>query len=81
MDALEPMADFLAERITERVAALAMRRRVLTLEQAVEYTGVGADGLKNAIAAGELRRLDLDRRIRFDILDINRWLESKKKSG
>ena len=80
-NALDPMADFIATRVVERVAALTMTRRVLTLEETVEYTGVGADGLKAAMATGELRRLDLDRRIRFDVIDIDRWLESKKMRG
>ena len=79
--ALDPMADFIATRVVERVAALTMSHRILTLEEAVEYTGVGADGLKTATATGELRRVDLDRRIRFDVIDIDRWLESKKTRG
>jgi excisionase family DNA binding protein len=81
MKELDPIADFIALRVIERVAALTMTRRVLTLEEAVEYTGVGADGLKAAIATGELPRVDLDRRIRIDILDIERWIQSKKIHG
>ena len=80
-NALDPIADFIAVRVVERVAALTMARRVLTLEQATEYTGVGIDGLKAAIATGELPRIDLDRRIRLDILDIDQWLRKNKTRG
>lgn len=80
-NALDPMADFIAVRLVEQVVALTMARRVLTLEQAVEYTGVGMDGLKAAIAAGDLSRVDVDRRIRLDIIDIDHWIQKNKKRG
>ena len=69
---LTAMADAIADRLERRQE---VRRRVLDMDQAVEYLGTSADTVYRLIAEGKLTPVRFDRRTRFDIRDLDKLVE------
>ena len=53
-------------------------KRILTLEEAAEYCGLSLDSFKKKVVRDRIRRVRLDKRWRFDIADLDRWIDSHK---
>ncbi len=66
----------------EEIAKISLRRKqVLDIDEAAEYLGVSVNQVHNFIADGKLTPVRYDRRLRFDIDDLNRLIhESKRRS-
>ena len=75
---LNAMADAIADRLEHRQEA---RRRLLDVEQAAEYLGMTESAVYNLVSDNKLRPVRFDRRIRFDIRDLNELIEQAKKGG
>jgi excisionase family DNA binding protein len=73
---LAAVADAIAERIDRRQQA---RRRLLDMEQTCEYLGVSEDGVYRLVSDRKLTPVNVDRRRRFDIRDLDKLIEAAKK--
>lgn len=56
----------------------AIRPRWLTVHQAATYTGYAVKTLYNKASSGELARVKKHGRLRFDINDLDDWMERDK---
>jgi excisionase family DNA binding protein len=76
--------DFNTDMIAE---ALALRLgdcsvfvpRLLTLDQAARYLGLTKEALKAKAHLGKVPIVELDKKLRFDRLDLDRIIEQSKK--
>ena len=75
---LTAIADAIADRLEHRQEA---RRRVLDMDQAVEYLGTSEDTIYLLIAEKKLTPVRLDRRTRFDIRELDRLIENSKSKN
>ena len=84
MSAGDTMIEAIAEAVALRLERYqSSRRRLLDMEQAAEYLGMSDDGVQRLIAEKRLIPARLDRRLRFDIRDLDQLIEESKsgKSG
>lgn len=75
---LEVFAKAVADRLRDSIANSPTAKRVFTLEEAAEYCGLSIDSFKKKVIRDRVRRVRLDKRWRFDISDLNAWIESRK---
>ncbi len=54
-------------------------RRVLTLDEAAEYCGLTRDSFKKKVVRDRLRKVRLDKCWRFDISDLDAWIDEHKE--
>lgn len=72
----EALADAIADRLEHRQEA----RRLLDMEQAAEYLSTSEDTTYRLVADGKLKPVRFDRRMRFDIRDLDKLIEESKRS-
>lgn len=79
--AFESILDQLAANVAERIRTAGMPhpKRLFTLEEAAEYTGLTEAAIRVKVAAGKMPVVRVDRKFRFDVEDLNRWIESSKQ--
>lgn len=78
--ALEINTDTIADAVVSRLKESAvLAPRLLTLSQAAIYLGLTADALKAKVHMGRIPTVDLDKKLRFDKLDLDRIIEESKK--
>jgi len=53
--------------------------RLLSLKQAATYLGLTPDALKAKVHMGRIPTVDLDNKLRFDKLDLDRMIDENKK--
>jgi len=68
------VADHLKDSLVNRTGA----RRVLNLVEAAEYCGLTRDSFKKKVVRDRLRKVRLDKCWRFDIADLDEWIDSHK---
>ena len=77
---LEINTDTIADAVVSRLKESAvLAPRLLTLNQAAIYLGLTADALKAKVHMGRIPTVDLDKKLRFDKLDLDRIIEESKK--
>jgi excisionase family DNA binding protein len=54
------------------------QRRVLDIKGAAEYLGCGLTKIRELESRGELKRVEFDASLRFDIRDLDRFIEEHK---
>lgn len=59
----------------------ATNRRVLSAEESAEYVGLSKAEIYNLMASGEIPTVAHGRRKMVDILDLDDWIERKKRRG
>jgi excisionase family DNA binding protein len=74
----ETIADAVALRLRDSTVLVP---RLLTLEQAARYLGLTKEALKSKVHLGRVPTVDLDKKLRFDRLDLDRMIEQNKKVG
>jgi excisionase family DNA binding protein len=72
----ESIADAIMERIEQK---LAIKKRIFSLDEAAEYLGLTRKALQQKVARGEIRPVEMDRLLRFDILDLDDYIRSSKR--
>jgi excisionase family DNA binding protein len=75
---LNAIADAIADRLEYRQDA---RRRLLDVEQTAEYLGMSESAVYNLVSDSKLRPVRFDRRIRFDIRDLDELIERAKRQA
>jgi excisionase family DNA binding protein len=77
---LDELAALIVEKLNDR-AALPLRPRLLTIDQAANYIGRTRDAVQHLIASGKLPCVKADRRNFLDVRDLDAWIESSKAAG
>ena len=83
----ESLIDVLAERIAAKVEAkrgsgtTAPGKRLLTTEEAAEYLGRTKEAMQHLVAGGKLPTIRSDRRVFFDVHDLDTWIRQNKQTG
>jgi excisionase family DNA binding protein len=80
-----PYWDFLLDDFAERVArkivaqnGAHMEKRLLTLEEAATYLACTPNAIRHKVAQGKLEPTLIDRKLRFDIFDLDRYIKEGK---
>ena len=72
----ETIADAVAARLQSHGILVP---RLLTLDQAATYLGLTKEALKAKVHLGRIPTVDLDKKLRFDRLDLDRIIEQSKR--
>ena len=76
---LTAFAKAVAEQLKESLGSRPTTRRVLKLDEAAEYCGLTRDSFKKKVVRDRLRKVRLDKCWRFDIADLDEWIDSHKE--
>ncbi len=77
---IEINTDTIAEAIASRLMdSNVLIPRLLTLDQAAKYLGLTKEALKAKVHLGRIPTVDLDKKLRFDRLDLDRMIEQSKR--
>lgn len=80
--AIEINTDTIAEAVVNRLRnAVILTPRLLTLSQAATYLGLTTDALKAKVHMGRIPTVELDKKLRFDRLDLDRIIDQSKTSA
>jgi excisionase family DNA binding protein len=72
---LTAMADAIADKLEQRQGT---RRRLLDVEQAAEYLSTSESGVYNLVADDKLKAVRIDRKLRFDVRDLDKFIDDAK---
>jgi excisionase family DNA binding protein len=75
---LNSVADVIVDRLDQRQEA---RRRLLDMDATCEYLGCSEDTIYRLVSDNKLTAVNVDRRKRFDIRDLNRLIDEAKRNG
>ena len=77
---LQISSDTIAEAVVLRLKdSTVLAPRLLTLNQAATYLGMTPDALKAKVHMGRIPTVDIDKKLRFDKLDLDRMIDRSKK--
>ena len=76
----QAFAGELAEMIVERIK-LRAEKRLYTVQEAAAYLACSEEQLDNYVKSGKLRRTMTDRRPRYDLGDLDRFVDSARLAG
>ena len=77
---IEINTDTIAEAIASRLMdSNVLIPRLLSLDQAAKYLGLTKEALKAKVHLGRIPTVDLDKKLRFDRLDLDRMIEQNKR--
>lgn len=80
--AIEINTDTIAEAVISRLKNSAVLvPRLLTLSQAATYLGLTSDALKAKVHMGRIPTVEIDSKLRFDKLDLDRMIDENKKTA
>jgi excisionase family DNA binding protein len=74
----ESIVDAVASRLIDSGVVLP---RLLTLDQASKYLGLTKEALKAKVHIGRVPTVGIDKKLRFDRLDLDRMIEQNKRVG
>jgi excisionase family DNA binding protein len=75
---LEPLVSAIAEAVIDRIGSHVIGPRLLTVEGAAKYLSMTEDAIRHKVINGKLRAVRADRFLRFDVRDLDLWIESNK---
>lgn len=80
MDAANQFAQEIASLVAAKLSgSTGVNKRVFTLADASEYTGLSEDAIRHKVAAGKMPTVNIDRKLRFDRRDLDRWIDEHRK--
>ena len=79
MDSLKHFAADLVDRMVERMEVLRSPKRLYTVQEAAVYLACSDEQIDNYVKSGRLRRTMIDRRPRYDIRDLDRFVDTAQK--
>ena len=82
-EGLDALADAIAERVYQRLAATMERNkgRLLDVPAAADYIGRTPSALRHLISRGAIPCVRRDGRVQLDRRDLDNWLELGKTRG
>jgi excisionase family DNA binding protein len=79
--AVTPLAEEIARIvIAEMRESGPVQRRLFTLREACEYTGLSEDAIRFKAAAGQIPVTRIDRFLRFDRVELDRWIRENTRT-
>lgn len=79
--AIEINSETIAEAVIDRLRnSVVLTPRLLTLGQAATYLGLTANALKAKVHMGRIPLVVIDKKLRFDRLELDRIIEESKKA-
>jgi len=77
------LIDAIAEGVARKILAAQsgtpiMKQRLRTLEQAATYLACTPSAIRHKVAQGKLAPTRIDRKLRFDIFDLDHLIEESK---
>ena len=75
---LDALADAIADRLERRLGA---RCRLLSIEKAAEYLDRSESAVYNLVSDGKLEPVRIDRRVSFDIRDLDKLIDESKQAA
>ncbi len=80
--AFEINTDTIAEAVVSRLKdSVVLTPRLLTLSQAAIYLGLTRDALKAKVHMGRIPTVELDKKLRFDRVDLDRIIDNSKRTA
>jgi excisionase family DNA binding protein len=77
---IEINTDTIADAVASRLQSHGLLvPRLLTLDQAATYLGLTKDALKAKVHLGRIPTVELDKKLRFDRLDLDRMIDVSKR--
>ena len=74
---LDDLAERIAAKLRDQGASPRMRR-LLSREAAAEYIGRTESGVDHLVASGAIPTVRADRRVMFDVRDLDAWIDANK---
>jgi excisionase family DNA binding protein len=74
---IEALADALSRRMLQN--GNVERPRLLNLDQAAIYLGMTPEAVKSKAIQGQVPAVKVDKKWRFDRIDLDRWIEDHKR--
>ncbi len=73
----------LAEALSRKMLANGAieRPRLMNLDQAATYLGMTTDAVKSKALLGQVPAVKVDKKWRFDRVDLDRWIEDHKRTA
>lgn len=80
---IEAFADRIAEKVKakEGLGKAVPKKRLLTTDEAAEYLGRTREAMQHLVAGGRLATVRSDRRVFFDVHDLDEWIAQNKQAG
>jgi excisionase family DNA binding protein len=75
---IDPLAAAIADAVLERLGSAFTGPRLLTIEGAAKYLSMTEVAIRHKVVNGKLRAVRADRYLRFDIRDLDAWIEANK---
>jgi hypothetical protein len=79
MDSLKNFAADLVDALAERIELRRSEKRLYSVKEAAIYLSCSEEQIDNYVKERGLRRTMIDRRPRYDIRDLDRFIDSAKK--
>ncbi len=80
--AIDINTDTIAEAVVDRLRSSAiLTPRLLNVSQAATYLGLTTDALKAKVHMGRIPTVELDKKLRFDRLDLDRIIDQSKATA
>jgi excisionase family DNA binding protein len=73
----QAIADLVATRLQESGP---VKQRLLDSKEAAKYLGVSEHTLRHWTAAGDIPVTRIDAKLRFDVLELDRWIKENTKT-
>ncbi len=74
----DPLVTAIANAVVERLGAGLTAPRLLTIEGAAIYLSMSEEAIRHKAANGKIPTVRIDRHLRFDVRDLEKWLEASK---
>lgn len=76
---IEALADAISRKMLAKGSI--ERPRLLNLEQTAAYLGMTTDAVKSKALMGQMPAVKVDKKWRFDRVDLDRWIEDHKRTA
>lgn len=82
MSAGDAMIEAMAEAVATRLERMAgCQQRLMEIEAAATYLGMTPAALRAKVSAGDIPRVKIDRVLRFDRRDLDRYIDRAPREG
>jgi excisionase family DNA binding protein len=75
---IDPLVAAIADAVVQRLGGHVAAPRLLTIEGAAKYLSMTEDAIRHKVINGKLRAVRADRYLRFDIRDLDSWIDGNK---
>lgn len=77
-DILGQLIEEAVQRALRKAGPAGVQKRLYTVNEASEYLGMTEEAIRAKVLANQIPRVSIDRKLRFDKLDLDRWIEQHR---